>query len=730
MTAIFETRDVLVSATIFVRELLAEGRGGCIFGAPGSGTSHAVRAAMQGVPGGIRIDVTSGPLLGLRFMADVARQVGTDGRPVLEAVRHDGIKGAIAVAERVINGHPLIVDEAQRLLPTPESPEDPAASLWQDEKSAVLDWLRERIERTPTLLVGQRRIPDVTKSHRHRAPEEWPLLLRGTGHDWDQLGRLARGNPAVLTLARALVPWLWVPDFNGLIEQAAADEAGERELLLRLGEAFQSSAPPSWQRVIALVAAVGETPHEALVAALDAQQRSALAELTRIGLVEERPGGLDLLPALLDAGAVQPLTAQERAVLLPAVAHQLLAPIHDVRSLQPEHAARVLSAHGIFVELGDMPNAERTASLHVHGLVELARRTSLDKDYPRAWQRYDSVFRMLQAGAFGAGGDTGRHLVSYVRHYRAWNGQMAGALDEAVCLDEYRESLRQWPENALWHQRTIQAMIRLGRVVEARAALLDAYRDVPYHPRRDELLRMRPARTAMSAGAPTLSLELLDPVLEVPAEVNPGLAAERDELLGRWAQGILLAELSYRPTGIERVGLDALQGRVVFMHETKVSVRKTHATWVARLPELAADARAQGPLAALELLGAELASEARRLVSTPSSSLSDRDLRRKGSILALVDVLNSDIGIDHDEDRWLVGRIEGGRFLPTMRDLPPAEIPPALLPECTEGLYFARVPVYRDGAPRGPVEALKPAGRGRTLDDLLDLLTRMSEDEA
>src|SRR5262249_13464862 len=87
----------------------------------------------------------------------------------------------------------------------------------------------------------------------------------------------------------------------------------------------------------------------------------------------------------------------------------------------------------------------------------------------------------------------------YVRHYRAWNGQRAGALDDGACLDEYRASLAGWPDNALFYQRTIEALIRLGRLVEAQEALDAAYEQVPPHPRRDELLRARPARTAPAA---------------------------------------------------------------------------------------------------------------------------------------------------------------------------------------------------------------------------------------
>ena len=77
-----------------------------------------------------------------------------------------------------------------------------------------------------------------------------------------------------------------------------------------------------------------------------------------------------------------------------------------------------------------------------------------------------------------------------------------------------------------------------------------------------------------------------------------------------------------------------------------------------------------------------------------------------------------------------MGRVVGRELVPTMRHLPPIEIPEALFPESTEGLYFARVPVHRDGIPSGPATKLSPAGSGRGTGALLELLARMSEDAA
>jgi hypothetical protein len=537
-----------------------------------------------------------------------------------------------------------------------------------------------------------------------------------------------------MTLAGALVPLLPASSFNALVEQAIEENVPANTLLQRLGEAFQWSAPPDWQKALALLLAVGEAPQETLepilrehlgrrVPANQSEATSPLERLLKLGLLEARPGGLALLPALHDAGAVRSLTQQERQELLPAVAHRLLAPINDLRSLRPEDADRVLRAHALYVELGDMTSAERTALLHVHGLVDLARRTSLDERYTDAWRQYDGLLRMMQSGPWGFRDDTGRRLRSYVRHYRAWNGVQVGALDDAVCLEEYKAALEDWPQNALWHQRVIEELVRLGHLVEARRAVTNAYVLVAEHPRRDELLRIRPARTALRGSAPLLALELIEPVMDLPDDLYPEVADGRNEVLLRWQEGLMLSELPWHAAG-------GSKGRVVFLRRTRVKVQRTTNEWVARIPELDIEGRATGALSAVNELGSRLGEEARRLISTPSPRLNDREVRRKGHLLSIVDALNSDIGLEHATERWLVGRIEDGRFKPTMRELPPVELPIGLVPESTQGLYLARVPIYRDGVPSGPVSALEPAGSGRSLDELLELLSRMSEDAA
>ncbi len=738
----FETNDVPVPASRWVQDRLAEKRGGWVFGRMGTGKSHAVRKAVEG---GIRVDVSSGPLLGQRFAVDLARQIGAEGRPLLEAFRSEGLEASLQIADQTVNGHPFVVDGIDRLLPATSSLDDPAATLWQDERQALLAWLKGRIDRSPTFLVGRRHPREVESSFQHEPPPDLPIRLEQTSDDlwdwsratwdWRRLEALASNNPAVLTLARTLVPLLPASTFNALLEQASEDEVSVLVLLQRLGQAFLSSAPPSWQRVLSIVGALGEVPLDVFTclfdrgtgqwAGLGEEDRSAFDRLRELQLIEERSRVLSLLPTLTDANATRALTMHEREEVLPAVAHALLAPINDSRSLAPELADRVLRAHAIFVELGDMSLAERTAALHVHGLIDLARRTSLNERYSEAWCQYDGLLRMMQSGPWSAGDRVGRRLLSYVRHYRTWNGARAGALDDATCLAEYQQALASWPENALWHQRVIEAFIRLGRPIEATQSVDNAYRRVvEEHPRRDELFRVRPAATALRWGLPLLSLQLIEPVLGLPADLYPEVADGGRALLRRWEAGLALAELPFH-----RAPSDA-EGRVVFHAPVKVDLRCSSGTWTARLHGLAFEAHAPSPRAAIEELSYHLADETLRLVSTPSSNLDAKDVRRKGRLLSMVDVLNSDIGLEHAAERWIVGRIVGQELIPTMRRLPAIEVPEALLPESTEGLYFARVPVHRDGAPSGSATKIKPAGSGLGTEALLSLLARMAEDAA
>jgi hypothetical protein len=729
---LFEIDDVPVETTRWVREQIQQNRGGWIYGPIGSGKSHAVRAAE---PKAIRVDVVPGPLLGQRFVADLARQLGPDGRRLLEAVKREGIAAALEIAEAPVNGHPLIVDTAEHLLLQPVDVDAPHRELWQADTSALRGWLEGRMEGSPTFLVSEWSPGPKPFRFQHRAPTQPPIRLRQPSADlpiWERLASRAQHNPGALILARALVVVCRAEAF-ALLAEAKEDDMDVATFLSRLGQAFRSSVPRSWQRALALLAALGEVPRDAVEpivvgrAGIDAgaheppdpeQALAVLAKLRELELVKEQDGRLSVLPVLHRFG-VRPLTEQERTELLPAVGHQLLARVNDVRSLEPELADRVLLAHSIFVASGDVSNAERTAALHVHGLVELARRSSLDERFADACRQYHGILRMLRSSELGTSDRAGLRLCSYVHHYYAWNGSRAGILDDAACLEAYEHAVEDWLDNALWHQRVIQTLVRLGRVVEVRRAVARGEVQVKDHPRKEELLRVRPARTALNVGTLLLSLELIDPIIDVSADEYPEVADGRDALLRRWEQGLPCLALVFSAEG------GTVEGSVKLLQPTEVRVYRSSG-WAAELPALWKEASGERPVEALEALARELGEEVRRLVSTITPDLSEPEIRRKGELLSYVDALNSDIGLRHEPDRWVIGRIEGQRLIPTMHRLPPVEIPPALMPETTEGMYIARVPVYRDGFPSGPAEALEPAGRGPSYRDLVDLLERMN----
>jgi hypothetical protein len=286
---LFEIEDVPVKTTSWVQERFQQKRGGWIYGATGSGKSHAVRAAGLG---GVSIHVAPGPLLGQRFASDLARQLGADGRPLLEAARSEGLAAALAVAEGAVNGHPLVVDEAEQLLVEPVNLDEPAAVLWQDDKVAIRNWLIERIERSPTFLISRWSAGDEPALYKHHAPVGWPIKLQHASdgyRPWSLLAALAKKNPAALILARALVLRTSASDFNALIYEAEADEANVAMLCQRLGQAFRSSVPKSWQRVLALLDAVGEVPRDAVEAALATCGDSAMRPDRGQGLRDARP---------------------------------------------------------------------------------------------------------------------------------------------------------------------------------------------------------------------------------------------------------------------------------------------------------------------------------------------------------------------------------------------------------------------------------------------------------
>src|SRR5690606_3973900 len=120
---------------------------------------------------------------------------------------------------------------------------------------------------------------------------------------------------------------------------------------------------------------------------------------------------------------------------------------------------------------------------------------------------YDSILELLEHNHVDAMTDHGKRTLSYVVHYRGFNDERSSDLQSPEALSDYRRSIELWPDNALWRQHEIEAFIARGDRRQAKQRIDDAYAHIDEHPRRDTLLRARPARVAMRRD-PVFALEI------------------------------------------------------------------------------------------------------------------------------------------------------------------------------------------------------------------------------
>jgi len=738
----FEQVAVRVATTDEVKAAYKAGRSRLVVGQRGSGKTYAVR---QAVNGAVWIDLARGPLQEASFFVDLARQV-EGGRAILEALVSGRAERAFEAAGAELGDRVLVIDRGERLAAASGVDwDDPSRALWAAAQDTLRRWLFERAKAKPTVVISGRPLshegwPDDAVI-RHVRPVTWPLKLthaEGGFRDWAKLADRVNNLPGALLLARALVPLLSASEFAQLLdeldweaEQLEEESPGARAAVTIpvLERRFAVSAPRAWRRVLAVVDALEGLALTDVAEALKGSpdDRGTLLALAQIGLVDEHRGRISVLPAVKRALGGAGRSLEEARPLLRHAANRLRDSVNDRKSLEPAEAARVFRAHAVYVRLGDNSEAIRTARLHVGGLVDLARRTSLlGRELPTKYEEartfYLRISDMLpERGAAGADSTALRRLRSYVTHYAAYNGKLADLIPNADVLESYQEAVRDWPENALWRQRLISQCLELGRLEEATRAVEDAYRDVRPHPLRDGYLRVQPAWTALKSGSGDFGLWLVQPVIDLLGDTDPGAAQALRDLLDCWESGVELATLRHQG------------GLLVFNSPAVVRVRQEDDVWHARVDASVTVGTADGPHDALQKVADRLADDARRLLREPTWALSERDLRQKARVISIVDVLNSDIGMAFDEHRWLLGRIEDLHFIPIQAEnhgrLP---IAPSLTHGGLDaaGLYMGRVPIRRDGSASGAVDRLTPVGSGRRLDELLQALRRVGADEA
>lgn len=713
----FQEQQVPSETTDEVRKILADRRACQVSGPIGSGKSHAVRAAVNGA---VWVNLDSGRDQVPRFFVDLARQID-GGAAMLGLLAQQRLGEATELADQLLGARSLVVDRAERLVRHADPAwDEPLHALSTAQNAELTAWLQGRRD-TPTVIVSRQRLPNWDARVYHQPPSNWPLKLQHASdgyRDWQRLTDLIHQRPGGMTLARAVIPLTGPGDFRRLLDEGAKleEEGGPYQVLQLLADTLAKRAPPRWRRVFALVGALDGAPCSVIETVLDDDDRPALASLRRIRLIEERDGRLTVLPVLRDfAGPA--LEPNDCAELLRKTAEYLLTRVNDPASLDPVDADFVFRAHTLFVRGGDFINARRTATLHTAGLIELAKRTSLERDYSEARRLYGSILELLEHKGVNSTTVHRKRTVSYVVHYRGFNHERSSDLHSAEALSDYRRSIQLWPDNALWRQHEIEAFIARGDRRSASQHLEDAYAHIGEHPRRDTILRAWPARTAMRGDDPVFALELIDGI-DIPFEQDPDGADLLAQIYREWSRAVSLR------------AAPRTQGELLFRRPVRVSVQKRGVGWRAQTLDFHSDiGRGDTALAALRNLADRLGDEAENLLSTPTHVLEDDQVARKSKLIAHIDPLNSDLGLRHAAHRWLLGRIEGDSFAPLQRtDFDPIALPAEVRADHpAQGEYMAKVPVYRDGQPKGPVEQLRPAGSGRSLRELMATLTELQE---
>jgi len=623
----------------------------------------------------------------------------------------------------------LVIDEGERLQPSllalaSSSWAAPESALQAEERLVFRRALETLVERSGArcVLITQARLDD------------WPgEVIEHRSHDGLQLWvnqthmpiPPALNTPGTLALVRAWHALHGPEALNALLREPPTAEPLTPQ---RLGAGLKQALDTAAVNILTLVDLLGGVEKDLLLhMPLDGQDDVEPTQmLIDLGLLEARGDRVEAPSFLRTADVLVPARTLPHS-WLKRLAAGLLNRVSRPRHPDLEDASRIFQAHRLYVALGDFQQAVQTTQHHVGGLVELAVDVSRSGNHQGAFDCYDHILGMwrttLPHGWWWYDQQLTPHLHSYILHYRAYNGARAEVLSAAEIQTDYRDALRGWPDNALWHGRLIALHLAHDQVDEAWKALEHAESAVRSHERRDLTLRLLPARSALRAGLVMDALQLMAPSFHDAPDDYRTTQTLHD----------LLSELE---RGVEVDLLKANPVRLSFHARQRVEVKRLSRGWLASLR--GASTSRQAPLAtdALEKLTRELGEEARGLMQTPSHQLSDAEVARKGRLIGLLDLLNSDIGLRFAESRWLVGRVDADQQLFTELHRTQDDeawscpIPPKLLPatppNAQQVLWFARVETWRDGTPRGDVLELEPIGSGRTAAELTAELRRLS----
>ncbi len=708
--------DAPSPTTTQVQQRLAAGKGCVVVGRAGTGKTRAVRQAVNGSPW---VDLREGEHQLDFFFTELAAQL-SDGQRIVDALATRNAEAVFRAADGALGGAPLVIDRGEHLqFDGTWAWDEPVDALWRPDQAALARWIQNRLAESPLVIIARGRRDFFSRQERIRHfydPLSRPFKSHGF-RDWPALGNALRGLPAGLRVGALLLELMPGNDWNYLVRSLSVPDAlgddeerpGAQEVLRELLGVLKDWMPGEWRHVLATVHALDGAPADVVERVLGNSAATA-RYLEDLGAIERRSERLSLMPSLLLDGPIATLLPAERHRILTAAAQEMLQRVPVLERPDARSAEWIVRAHALYVELGDFEAARRTARFHLGGLVRLARETSLAGDRGRARRLYEIIEPLTINEP---------RVASYVIHYLHMNGHWAEEMPSDVVLDGLQRGRAMWPENALWWQHETEILLELGRRNDALRTIDAAYEWVAEHPRRDLFLRVRPASRAMQLpGAEMDALRILDPLDGAALASDLDTRVKVGEIFERWRRGVEVPE----------VGRDAT-GHLVFHDALPTTLeRLAAADFRAECRALERAGRASTPLGAFDKLARTVADELRPLVQTPSTRLTVEEVRRKGTLIGLIDLRNSDIGLARREERWILGRFEGRLFVPVLTALSPMHMDPLveLPPAGPNTLYFGKFDVHRDGFPHGAPRGWNLAGSGRSVGELWSRLKELS----
>lgn len=598
---------------------------------------------------------------GAAALRDVAQRLATS------------VEAAIEKLDHLFSGRPLLVDDADAIGLRGLDPE--LRYALSESTRCLRDFVERRARVVTSTVESPSARPRMAIHPQPAAEAELRAIWERVDHDVDTFD--------LAVLRRNLAP--------GPSEDELADQGWDPAEIVT---DVWSALPDALQDVVGILAVHGRPIDESDFRSSSVVDGIALDKAASAGVVSSRRGALWLPKPWYEHCALVVGRGRSRALrarLARAFAGQALG--------QDAHLAKpllVLEAHRHYALLGDVERAREFAHFGAATMLYTARQLSLagrdeDRLYAEAAKTYDVVLQ-LEKQVQERKGSLGRLVVGYATHYKHYNRYKARLESRVETLDGYRRALDLWPENALFHSRTIAALFLDEKYEEAQRQIEKAYQCVPKHGRRDAVLRGRTADKL-------LHRERIEPALLVWNDYQPDawafLSHER-----------LFASLE---RGFETRRMRSFDGTLVLNEPTHVRFSRRSKEWLAH----ALDTSALGacPAVAYTKLIASLRGEVQHLHRTLTQRLSPGDRMRKQRLLGIVDLAASALLDLGDGTTWVYGRLtnEDGVIVFVTDAEHAYEVVPDLSENATgESSYrLARVKTGQAGEPVGPVIELE-----------------------